>query len=58
VEAAAVEAATVVELSSTINSSRCIETIRNLRFRFRPYAHRQEVQQFNALAEDLLGLTA
>jgi hypothetical protein len=58
VEAAAAEAATVVELSSTINSSRCIETIRNLRSRFHPYAHRQEVQQFNALAEDLLGLTA
>ena len=58
VEAATAEATMVVELTSTINSSRCLETVRNLRLRLHPYAHKDEVQQFNALAGDLLGLVA
>jgi hypothetical protein len=58
VEAAASEAETVVKLAGTINSSRCIETVRDLQSRFRPYIDEYEVQQFNNLAGDVLGLTA
>lgn len=58
VEAAAAEATTVVKLASAVHSSRRRETVRNLRLRLRPYARQHDVQQFNALATDLLGLPA
>jgi hypothetical protein len=58
VGAAVAEATTVVHLASTMSSSRCREAVRDLRSRFRPYPHEHEVQQFNVLADDLLGLPA
>lgn len=58
VEAAVAEATIAVELSNTVNSSRCRETVRNLQERFRPHSRRDEVQQFNARTQDLLGIGA
>jgi hypothetical protein len=58
VEGAAAKALTVVRLSSAVNSSRCIEAVRDLQARFRPSARVESVQRFNAEAEEMLGLTA
>ncbi|GGK43176.1 hypothetical protein GCM10010124_40030 [Pilimelia terevasa] len=56
VEEAAAKATHVVTLTATVNSSRCIETVRDLQRRFRPHAHLPDVAAFNAGAGDLLGL--
>ncbi|WP_326562047.1 hypothetical protein [Micromonospora sp. NBC_01796] len=58
VEGAATRAAHVVDLASSVNSSRTIETVRDLQRRMKPYAEVYEVQRFNAHAADLLGLAA
>jgi hypothetical protein len=40
----------VVDLAGSVNSSRCIEAVRDLQRRLRPYASVSEVQQFSARA--------
>lgn len=57
VESAATRALEVVTLSKRVNSSRCVETVRDLTKRFKPYSHLHEVQRFHAAARDLLGAT-
>jgi hypothetical protein len=58
VETAALTSIHVVDLGASVNSSRCIETVRDLQRRLRPYASVSEVQQFSARARDVLGLAA
>jgi hypothetical protein len=58
VEAAATRALNVVELAGSVNSSRAVETVRDLQRRMKPYAGIYEVKRFNARAGDLLGLAA
>ncbi|MGC5022193.1 hypothetical protein [Micromonospora sp. DT47] len=58
VDAAASRATRVVELSASVNSSRAIETVRDLQRRMEPYPKVPEVQRFNARACELLGLAA
>lgn len=58
VEAAAHTSLHVVNLAAAVNSSRCIEAVRDLQHRLRPYVSVSEVQQFNAQARDVLGLVA
>jgi hypothetical protein len=57
-EAAASKARHVVDLAASVNSSRCLETVRDLVQRLRPYHHLPEVQQFTTHARDQLGLAA
>lgn len=58
VEAAASRALHVVDLAGSVNSTRAIETVRDLLRRMKPYAKVHEVQRFNARASDVLGLAA
>jgi hypothetical protein len=58
VEAAAAKGVEVVHLAASVNSSRCIETVRDLQRRLKPYSELPEVQHFNASAGELLGLAA
>ncbi|MGC4852197.1 hypothetical protein ACLQ24_02090 [Micromonospora sp. DT4] len=58
VEAAASRAARVVDLAASVNSSRAIETVRDLQRRLKPFGNLHEVQQFNTRAGALLGLAA
>ncbi|NJC68426.1 hypothetical protein HC031_01615 [Planosporangium thailandense] len=58
VEGAAVKSLEVVDLAASVNSSRCIETVRDLQRRLKPYADVDQVQRFNARAGELLGLAA
>jgi hypothetical protein len=58
VETAALTSLHVVDLAGSVNSSRCIEAVRDLQRRLRPLASVSEVQQFSARARDVLGLTA
>jgi hypothetical protein len=58
VEAAAAKSVFVVDLVATVNSSRGIETVRDLLRRLKPYDSVDEVQRFNARAAQLLGLAA
>lgn len=57
VESAATTGVHVVDLTRTVNSSRCIEAVRDLQRRLRPYYSVPEVQQFNTRAAEL-GLAA
>jgi hypothetical protein len=57
-EGAATKGMRVVDLAASVNSSRCIETVRDLQRRMKPYAEVYEVQRFNARANELLGLAA
>jgi hypothetical protein len=41
-----------------VNSSRCIEAVRDLQLRLRSHAGVPEVEQFNVRARDVLGLAA
>jgi hypothetical protein len=54
VERAATRAQTVVSLAETVESSRCIETVRDLTKRFKPYDRVPEVQAFHRRADQLL----
>jgi hypothetical protein len=54
VERAAARGQTVVSLAETVESSRCIETVRDLTRRFKPYDRVPEVQAFNRRANELL----
>lgn len=56
VEAAAAKGICVVDLAGSVNSSRCVEAVRDLQCRLRPYSRIPEVQQFNIHARDQLGL--
>jgi hypothetical protein len=56
VDAAASEGMDVIELAGSVNSSRCIETVRDLQRLLRPYSNVAEVAQFNIRARDALGL--
>jgi tetratricopeptide (TPR) repeat protein len=58
VEAAAAKATKVVQLSATVNSSRCVETVRELQRKLTPYGEVSEVQRFNQHAQQLLGFAA
>ena len=58
VETAAAIGLHVVDLAGSVNSSRCIEAVRDLQRRLRPYASVFEVQEFNARARDTLGIAA
>ncbi|WP_239075536.1 hypothetical protein [Planosporangium flavigriseum] len=58
VEGAAAKSLTVLDLAASVNSSRCVETVRDLQRRLKPYAEMDEVQRFNARAGELLGLAA
>lgn len=58
VEAAAAKAVRVVDLTAAVNSSRCLEAVRDLQRRLKPYAAVTAVRQFNARAGELLGLVA
>jgi hypothetical protein len=58
VERAATKSLEVVELAASVNSSRCIETVRDLQRRLKPFADVSEVREFNARAGELLGLAA
>jgi hypothetical protein len=58
VETAARTGLHVVDLAASVNSSRCIEAVRDLQRRLRPYASMSEVQQFSTRARDVLGLAA
>lgn len=55
-DAAAVKGVEVVDLAASVNSSRCVETVRDLKKRLRPYASLPQVQAFNSYAHDELGL--
>lgn len=57
-EAAADRGLEVIALAGTVNSSRCVETVRDLTARFRPYAHLDGVQQFQERARGLLRAAA
>jgi hypothetical protein len=56
VEAAASISAHVVDLARAVNSSRCIEAVRDLQRRLRPHSRVPEVGQFNKRAREFLGL--
>ncbi len=58
VEAAAATSLHVVDLAGSVNSSRCIEAVRDLQRRLRPYASVPGVQKFNTRARDTLGMAA
>ncbi|MDG4796553.1 hypothetical protein [Micromonospora sp. WMMD1082] len=58
VEAAASRAARVVALAASVNSSRAVETVRDLQRRMKPYGNLHEVQRFNVRAGEMLGLAA
>lgn len=58
VEAAASRATRVVDLAASVNSSRAIETVRDLQRRLTHYGEVAEVQRFNSRASELLGLAA
>lgn len=58
VEAAATRATRVVELAASVNSSRAIETVRDLQRRLSPHRQIAEVERFNTTARSLLGLAA
>ena len=53
-DAAASRGLEVVRLTKTVNSSRCVETVRDLVGRFRPYEDLDPVQEFLASARDVL----
>lgn len=54
VERAAARGHTVVSLAETVESSRCVETVRDLTKRFNPYERVPEVQAFQQRAGQLL----
>jgi hypothetical protein len=58
VESAGARATRVVELAASVNSSRAIETVRDLQRRLKPHERIPEVERFNTTARDLLGLAA
>lgn len=57
IEAAAAKSTRAVELSAAVNSSRCVETVRDLQRRLQPFGQVPAVQEFNLKARDLLGLS-
>lgn len=54
VEQAASRGLQVVELASSVDSSRCKEAVRDLSARFKPFQHLDQVQEFNERARILL----
>ena len=58
IEAAAAHATHVVDLASSVQSSRAVETVRDLQRRFKPYATLPAVQEFNTRARLALGTAA
>jgi hypothetical protein len=55
-DAAAHKGRHVVDLAAQVNSSRCVETVRDLAQRLRPYGHLAEVEAFNVHAFEQLGV--
>lgn len=55
-EAAASKGVEVIDLATSVNSSRCLETVRDLKRRLKPFAHLPQVQAFNTHAHAELGL--
>jgi hypothetical protein len=53
-DAAAARGIRVIDLASTVNSSRCLETVRYLAKQLRPYRDRVSVQEFQDSAKMLL----
>lgn len=58
IEEAAERAKLVVRLTSSVNSSRCLEAVTDLQRTLKPYATLPQVQEFNTEAAQLLGLAA
>lgn len=58
VEAAARHGRHVVDLTATVESSRCVEAVEDIRRRLRPYASVAAVQAFDAHARTSLGLAS
>jgi hypothetical protein len=58
VETAATMSLQVVDLTGAVNSSRCIEAVRDLQHRLRQHSQVPEVERFNERARELLGLAA
>jgi hypothetical protein len=54
VEEAAARGLRVIQLGSSVNSSRCVEAVRDLTNRFRPYSGLHEVQKFLHEAEEFV----
>jgi hypothetical protein len=54
VERAATRGQTVVSLAESVESSRCVETVRDLTKRFQPHEHLPEVQAFQTRAKAML----
>jgi hypothetical protein len=48
----------VIALAESVDSSRCLETVRDLRKRFQPYGDVPEVQHFQMRARELLQTAA
>lgn len=58
IEGAGERAKVVVRLTSTVNSSRCLEAVSDLQRTLKPFAGVNEVAEFNEEAAQLLGLVA
>ncbi|MFE3058345.1 hypothetical protein [Nocardia sp. NPDC059239] len=58
IEAAAERAKIVVHLTSSVNSSRCLEAVTDLQKTLKPFGTLPAVQEFNTEALQLLGLAA
>jgi hypothetical protein len=56
VEGAAKRAEKVIDLAVQVNSTRCVETVVDLKRRFQAFAHVPDVLAFNRRAADLLGV--
>jgi hypothetical protein len=54
IEAAAARSLRVVDLAGTVNSSRCLETVRDLNKQLKPYDRQPLVQEFRHRAHALL----
>lgn len=58
IEAAAERGKVVIQLTSTVNSSRCLEAVTDLQRKLKPYSTVPQVQEFNQDASRMLGLVA
>ncbi|QVI24508.1 hypothetical protein KHQ06_18355 [Nocardia tengchongensis] len=58
IEAAAERGRIVIRLTTTVNSSRCLEAVTDLQRKLKPFATIPQVQEFNQDASNMLGLVA
>ncbi len=57
IEAAAARGTQVVSLAAQVNSSRCVETVADLKKRLKPFSAVPGVTEFNHRASELLGIS-